>query len=230
MAWLVSGAAFFLLIHLGVSGTRVRDALVSRMGDGPYMGVFSLASLVGLAWLGWGYAVARGSAADPVFWNITSPTRHIALGLQAIAFLFIVPGLMTKNPTSVRQEGALDDAEPVRGMLRITRHPFLWGVAIWAAGHLLVNGDLASVILFATLLMLALVGTRSIAAKRARAFGERWAAFRAKSSNVPFAAIMSGRQSLRLGEIGAVRIGAAVVAYLALLFAHPYLFGVNPLG
>ena len=80
-------------------------------------------------------------------------------------------------------------------MLRITRHPFLWGVALWAAGHLMVNGDLASLILFGSLLVLAVFGTGSIDAKRRRALGEKWDAFAAKTSAVPFAAIAAGRQS-----------------------------------
>ena len=143
--------------------------------------------------------------------------------------LFIVPGLTTPNPTSVRQEAALDRPDVVSGMLRITRHPFLWGVAIWAAGHLLVNGDVASLILFGSLLVLALFGTASIDAKRRRALGAKWDAFAAQTSNLPFAAIASGRQRLSLGEIGWWRIGLAVVVWAALAWAHPYLFGVRAL-
>jgi len=56
-------------------------------------------------------------------------------------------------------------------MLRITRHPFLWGAAIWALGHLLVNGDAVSIILFGSILVLSLFGTASIDASAAA----RWA-------------------------------------------------------
>ena len=143
--------------------------------------------------------------------------------------LFIVPGLATPNPTSVRQEGGLSKPDTVRGMLRITRHPFLWGVAIWAAGHLLVNGNPPSLVLFGSLLVLALLGTRSIDAKRARSFGDTWPAFAAATSNVPFAAIAAGRQSLKIGEIGAWRLILAVAVWAAFLFGHGYAFGVPAL-
>jgi len=143
--------------------------------------------------------------------------------------MLIVPGLLTPNPTSVRQEGQLQKPDAVRGMLRVTRHPFLWGVALWAAGHLMVNGDLASLILFGSLLVLSVLGPGSIDAKRRRALGDAWNGFAAQTSSVPFAAIAAGRQSLKLGEIGWWRLGVAVMVWGALVFAHPFLFGASPL-
>jgi uncharacterized membrane protein len=229
MTSLIAAAAFFVLIHLLVSGTRVRDALTGRIGQGPYMGLFSLASIGGLVWLGVAFAQARGEAWNTAYWGLSPATRHVQIVLQLLAMLLIVPGLTTPNPTSVRQEGALDRADVVKGMLRITRHPFLWGVAVWAFGHLLVNGERASLVLFGALLLLALFGTASIDAKRRRALGPKWDAFAAQTSNVPFAAIVAGRQRLSLGEIGWWRIALAVVVWAVLLFVHPWLFGVRAL-
>ena len=228
MTSLIAAAAFFLLIHFLVSGTRLREALVRKIGAGPYMGVFSLSSLAGLTWMILAYGRARGGGEQAVFWTSTPTTRSIQLGLMLVSLLFVVIGLATPNPTSVRQEKVLDRPDAVRGMLRITRHPFLWGVAIWAGGHLLVNGDTASLILFGSLLILALFGTASIDAKRKRALGERWAAFAAQTSNIPFAAIAAGRQSLRLGEVG-WRIGLATLVWAALTGGHGYIFGVSAL-
>jgi uncharacterized membrane protein len=229
MTNLVAAAAFFLAIHLLVSGTRVRDALTGRIGQGPYMGLFSLASIGGLVWLGMAFGAARGSPTNEAYWSLTPATRDVQIGLQLLAMLLIVPGLTTPNPTSVRQEGALDRADVVKGMLRITRHPFLWGVAIWAVGHLLVRGDAASILLFGSLLALALFGTASIDAKRRRALGSKWEAFAAQTSNIPFAAIAAGRQRLDLLEIGWWRLLLAVAVWAVLLWIHPLLFGVRAL-
>lgn len=226
---LIAAATFFVLIHLLVAGTRLRDAITGRIGEGVYMGLFSLASIAGLAWLIVAFGQARGEAWNLSYWPLTPATRHIQIGLQLLAMLLIVPGLTTPNPTSVRQEGALDRPDVVKGMLRITRHPFLWGVAVWAAGHLLVNGERASIVLFGSLLALALFGTASIDAKRKRALGDKWDAFAGQTSNVPFGAILSGRQKLSLGEIGWWRIVLAVAVWAALLWGHPYLFGVAAL-
>jgi uncharacterized membrane protein len=224
---LIAAAAFFLAIHLLISGTRVRDALIGRIGQGPYMGGFVVASFAGLIWLGFAFAGARGQPGDDVLWDMTPATQVLQLVLQLVAVVFIVVGLATPNPTSVRQEAALDRPEVVRGMLRITRHPFLWGAAIWALGHLLVNGDAVSIVLFGSILALALFGTASIDAKRRRALGSKWDAFAAQTSNVPFLALAQGRQRLALGEIGWWKIALGVVVWGVVGWAHPYLFGVR---
>ena len=229
MLSLLCAATFFVLLHLLVSGTRVRDALTGAIGQGPYMGAFSLASVAGLAWLGVAFGQARGADWNAAYWHVTPATRDIQLGLMLVALLLIVPGLATANPTSVAQDGAVDRPDVVKGMLRITRHPFLWGVAIWAAGHLLVSGDRAGIVLFGSMLLLAIFGTMSIDGKRRRTLGARWEGFAAQTSNLPFAAILAGRQSLKLGEIGAWRIGLALAIYAALLFGHPYAFGAPAL-
>ena len=229
MIWLVAAAAVFLAIHLVISGTRLRDAITGAIGIGPYMGLFSLASVACLVWLGFAYVHAQRGGADPVWWAATPLTKWIQLVVTFVAFMLIVPGLLTPNPTSVRQEGQLQKPDAVRGVLRVTRHPFLWGVALWAAGHLMVNGDLASLILFGSLLALAVLGPASIDAKRRRALGSAWDAFATQTSAIPFGAIATGRQSLRLGEIGWWRLGVAVIVWGALVFAHPLLFGVSPL-
>ncbi|MES2896888.1 MAG: NnrU family protein [Pseudomonadota bacterium] len=229
MTSLLAAAAVFVLLHLLVSGTRLRDAITGAIGPGPYMGLFSLASIAGLTWLGFAFAAARGDPGAVAYWEVTPITRHLQLGLQLLAMLLIVPGLTTPNPTSVRQEGALERPDVVKGMLRITRHPFLWGVAVWALGHLLVNGDRASLVLFGSMLVLALFGTSSIDAKRKRTLGATWDGFASQTSNVPFGAILAGKQSLKLGEIGWWRILLAVAVWVALAWGHPHMFGVAAL-
>jgi uncharacterized membrane protein len=229
MASLVEAAAFFLLLHLLVAGTRLRDVIVGRIGQGPYMGLFSLASAGGLIWLGFAFAGLRRSAENELIWSATPATRWIQLALQLVAVLLVVAGLTTPNPTSVRQEKALERPDVAHGVLRITRHPFLWGVAVWALGHLLVNGDAAGIVLFGALLALALFGTASIDAKRRRALGRKWDAFAAQTSNVPFLAIAQRRQRFVLGEIGWWRLDVGVLLWIALTLGHSYLFGVRAL-
>lgn len=229
MTNLLAAAGFFILLHLLVSGTRVRDALTGRIGQGPYLGVFVALSWVGVIWLGWSYGLVRHTPANLFFWGVTPMTRAIQIALQVVAFLFIVIGITTRNPTMVRGEAHLERPDLIRGMLRVTRHPFLWGVAIWAFGHLIVNGDLAGLTLFGSLFVLALYGTVSIDAKRRRALGSAWDTFVAQTSNVPFGAILAGRQRLSLSEIGWPRIVLAVIVCAALAWAHPQLFGVRAL-
>jgi uncharacterized membrane protein len=229
MTNLIAAATAFVLIHLLISGTRARDALTGAIGEGPYMGLFSLASVACLVWLAIAFGGASRTSANAVMWVATPVTKDVQLVAQFLAFLLAVPGLTTPNPTSVRQQSVLDRPEAIRGMLRVTRHPFLWGVAIWAGGHILVNGSIAALVLFGSLMLLALFGTTSIDAKRKRALGEAWDAFAVRTSNVPFAAILGRRQRLDLGEIGWWRIALAVAIWAGVLAIHSRAFGVSPL-
>lgn len=227
MGLLLAAAAAFLGLHLLVAGTGVRGMAVRTLGEGIYMGLFSLASIAGIIWLVMAYNAAFASETYQV-WDFGPGVRHLGIPVLFLAFLLAVPGLLTPSPTSIGQAQLLESPEPVQGMLRITRHPFLWGAAIWAGFHLLANGDAASIIFFGTVLILTILGTFSIDAKRRAAFGQAWARFASRSSNVPFAAVLTGRTSLSLGEIGLWRIAVAVALFLVVLFAHAWLFSASP--
>lgn len=228
MTMLLTAAAVFLSLHLFVSGTRLRDGIVAVIGEPAYLGLFSLASLAAIVWLVMAFNAAQASVDNQVLYTPWIGVRHLAIPAVALAFLFAVPGLLLPNPTSLKQEGAAAKADTVKGILRVTRHPFLWGVAIWAAFHVSANGDAAAVIFFGTFLLLSVSGTFSIDAKRRRKMGAAWDGFAARTSNLPFAAILRGRNSLRLGEILDWRFLAAAAVFLGVLFSHARLFGVSP--
>jgi uncharacterized membrane protein len=224
MSSLLAACLFFLLVHFGVAGTRLRDVLVARLGDNGYRAGFSIFSVAGLVWMGGAYA----RAPEVMLWNLYPAIRWPAYALVLAAMLFIVLGLATPNPTTAGMERKLSlGADAARGIVRITRHPFLWGVAVWALVHLVANGDVASLALFGSLLLLSVGGTASIDAKRRRACGEAWAPFAGVTSNLPFAAIVGGRNRLpeALREIGLLRPAIAVAVFGVLFALHGRLFG-----
>jgi uncharacterized membrane protein len=225
MRSLFLAVSYFVGIHLFISGTGLRDVIVGRTGEQRFLGLFSLLSLLGMVWMVWAYATSDLI----VVWTPPAGLRWLAPLLTFVAFVFIVAGLTTLNPTVVGGEAALDAPDTVAGALRITRHPFLWGVALWALTHLLVNGDAASMILFGGLLALALIGPGLIDAKRRRRFGSKWEGFAARTSNVPFLAVAQGRNEVRLAEIGWWRVGLGAAVWLGLILIHPWLFGVTAL-
>jgi uncharacterized membrane protein len=230
MTMLIAATALFLAIHFLISGTPVRDGIVKVTGEGPYLGLFSLISVASLVWLVIAFVQARASPANTPFWGISHANRDPALALVLLGFLFVVPGLLTNSPTRVAGGAQVSGGFAPRGMTRITRHPFLWGVAFWALAHLIADGRLADIILFGGLLVLALLGPLMIDAKRVRAQGEPYRVFLRETSNIPFAAILSGRQAFRIGEIW-WRLLVAVGVFGALLWLHPYFTGGrHPLG
>ncbi|HUO90099.1 MAG TPA: NnrU family protein [Rhizomicrobium sp.] len=228
MVMLLSAAALFLAIHLLVAGTRLRDAITGTIGEGPYLGLFSLASIGGIVWLALSYNAASIGSDNRVLFDLGRGVHDLAIPAVLIAFLIGVPGLMMPNPTSVRQEDVALKENAVRGVLRITRHPFLWGVALWSAVHLAANGDLASVVLFGTFLVLSVLGTFSIDAKRKRKLGAQWEGFAARTSNVPFGAIVSGRETFVAREYFDWRFAAALAIFAIVLFGHARVIGASP--
>jgi uncharacterized membrane protein len=217
---LILAALFFIGIHLGISGTRLRDRAIAALGPGGFSTAFSLASVAGLVWLILAYRWAPYLAT----WGLVLWWRPIAILLMLPATLLVVIGLATPNPTAVAQEKRL--AEPATGIVRITRHPFLTGVGLWALVHLIGNGDVASLVFFGAFAIVAIAGTVSIDAKRLRLAGPAWPGFAAATSIVPFAAIAAGRNRFRPGEIGAWRWIAGLVVYALLLGGHGPIIGI----
>ena len=182
-------------------------------------------SLIGIIWL----CRAYGQAEYIQLWGKPYMLRPFALIVMLAAFFFVALAFTSPNPTAVGGGVFLAESEPAKGIQRITRHPFLWGVGLWSLTHLTLNGDLASVVFFGSFLILAVGGPFSIDRKRKKAFGDAWNRFASLTSNVPFFAIIKGHNSLKIGEIGWWRAILAAILYGLFLHFHKKLFGVSPL-
>jgi len=226
MTSLILAALFFVGMHLFVSGTALRGKLVAALGEKAYMGLFALASLLGITWMIMAYGRIDG---DEFLW--TAPGWFVNSGqiFMALALVFAVGGLTTPNPTSAQMEGLLEKSDAAKGMVAISRHPFQWSVILWAAYHLIANGQVAATIFFGAFVVLSSFGTIAIDRKRARDFGDAWQDFAAKTSNVPFVAIAQGRNKLDIRGIGWWRILLGLVLYMALVYYHQRFFGVSPM-
>jgi uncharacterized membrane protein len=221
---LLIGAVLFFGGHAILSSPALRPVLVDRLGERGFTMAYATLALVGLAWLIYGYAVAPRQ-----LWWGGPDLAIVPVILMVPAALLFVGAFSQKNPTAIGQAGGWSAAD-ARGIQRITRHPFLWAVVLWAVGHLVVNGNLPSLVLFGGMLALALFGTFAIDRKSLERDPVNWAAFAARTSNIPFAAIATGRNRLVWSEIGLGRVALAVALYVALILAHPYVIGISPLG
>lgn len=221
-AVLAAGLATFVGGHLGLSAAAPRAALVRRLGAGGFLGAYSLVASIGLGLAVWGWAEAPFVAVwDPPAW-----TRWVPLVTMPLVLLGQVAGYTTPAPTIAGMEGTVA-AEP-RGIHRITRHPANVTSALWGAAHLCTNGDLAGILLFGSVLVLGVAGSLHIDARRAATDGEAWARYAARTSVVPFFAILQGRNRLALGEIAGWQWLGAALGYAAALWAHPWLIGASP--
>ncbi len=133
LAIMILGLAVFLGGHAFVTMRPQRAALIARLGEGPYKGLFSLASFIGILLIGYGFARYRASGYIEI-WSPPPWTRHATAALVWPAIICVVAAYI---PGEIK---------------RVLKHPMLVGVKLWAVAHLLANGDLGSIILFGSVL------------------------------------------------------------------------------
>ena len=215
-------AIAFVVGHLGLSSTPARPFLVRVLGDVGYLIAYSLVASVTLVWLIWTYAdVPRFNylwAPDPdLYW--------VAKIVMPFAFMLMVGGFMVSNPTSIGMASGLAREDAARGVLRITRHPLQWSVLLWALVHVVANGDTVSVIFFSAFAVLSGLGSALIDMRKARAHADFWPAYKAVTSNLPFAAVVAGRNRLVLRELWRPLV-AGLGLYAAAFYLHESFSGV----
>jgi len=228
MTSLALATLFWIVLHLALAGSPLRWAVVGAIGENGFRAVFSLLSAAGLAWLIWAY---RGATSPESFYGlriVETWMMWVPPIAMAPALVLFVGSLTVPNPTMVQGERLLA-GDPAKGILRVTRHPMLWSFAIFAAAHLVANGDLASLLLFGGLLIVSLAGMGSIDRKQLHRDPENYRRFMGSTSILPFAAIAAGRNRFDFSEIGWGRIGLVAALWVALIAVHPLAFGVSAL-
>jgi uncharacterized membrane protein len=132
-AIMILGLAVFIGTHLITTQRETRARLIARSGEGTYKGLYSLASIVGVVLIGWGFGLYRATGWIDV-WYPPAWTRHVAVLLVLIASICLV---------AAYSPGRIKTA---------LKHPMLVGVKLWAFAHLISNGDFGSIVLFGSIL------------------------------------------------------------------------------
>lgn len=188
MALLVLGLALFLGGHLFTRARGVRAGVIASLGEGPYKIAYSLVSALGLVLI----VVGWRSAPYVELWSPPAWTRHLTVTLMWPAFILLVSAYL---PGHIRAKA---------------RHPMLAAVKLWAAAHLVANGDLASVVLFGSLLAWAVV-TRILLKRQERVEGR------------------PARPASWQNDVIAIVIGTAAYGLFG-AFLHPLLIGRSAFG
>jgi len=183
MNYLILGIILFFVMHLVPSMPGLRARLIASMGEGGYKGIYSLVSLAGVVLMVYGFSK---SPVEPVYvppaWG-----RHVVFIVMVLSFILFAAADMKSN------------------IKRFTRHPMLWGVALWSGAHLAANGNLAELILFGAFLIYAFVAMFS--------------------ANLRGATLQQEKQPIKKDIIVIV---AGIVVYVVFVkWLHPLLIGVT---
>ncbi|MDX1711847.1 MAG: NnrU family protein [Rhodovibrionaceae bacterium] len=224
---LFAAVVLFVGGHFLLSSLPLRVPIEKALGAKGFRALYSLIAGAALVWS----AVAYGDAPFVPVWDPPVFLRWVAAIVMPFAFILAVCGLTTRSPTAVGGEEYASNTpeDPAPGILKITRHPFLWGTGIWAVAHLLVNGDAASMILMGGIAILSFGGMAHIDQRRAARLGGAWGPIQLTTSILPFHAVATGRTHMDWKGIGWLRPAAGILAYAVFMHAHVWLFGVSPL-
>ena len=225
MDWIEFALAMglFMVSHRLPAWIGVKERLVAALGWRGYTLAFSVASLLLLWWV----IAAAGRAPFMPLWDQQDWHRWLVNLVMPGVVALAAFGVAVPNPFAF--EGRASGFDPERpGIAGVTRQPLLWALALWAGVHLLANGDLAHVLLFAPFLLLALAGMRVVEARRRRAAGAAdWARLTAATGLIPGAALVSGRWRPR-GRPSPWRLAMALTGWAVLWHLHAPVIGVWP--
>lgn len=190
LAILILGLALFIATHLLVSFRDLRAGLILELGRPVYHTLFGVASVIEVGLIAWGYSLYRATEYTQI-WLPPAGMRHATVGLMLIASILLAAWAI---PSHIKAW---------------VKYPLIAAVKTWALAHLLVNGDLGSLILFGSLLA--------------------WAAYAFVSAkhrkDVALPVAPQGWGNDALVVIG----GVALYLLLGFLF-HPYVIGVQVFG
>ncbi|URW75824.1 NnrU family protein [Sphingomonas donggukensis] len=208
-AWEIIAATAFVGSHFILSHP-LRAPIVARVGERGFLGLYSLVAAVTLVWLVLAY---RATAADAPLWAVGDGLWAIGTVLMLVGSILFV-GSLIGNPALPDPSGRPKPAPVPRGVFTITRHPMMWGFAIWGIVHILIFPTPANIVLCKAIIILALVGAWLQDRKKARLQPDTWPQWQAQTSYWPFA----GRA--RIGGFRGHDIAGGVVVWLAATWAH----------
>jgi uncharacterized membrane protein len=215
MSLLITTCALFVGSHLALSHP-LRDGLASRLGERGFQIVYSIVAIATLimvvqAW--------RGMPPEPPLWAVGDGSWIIASLIVLFASILFM-GSLIGNP-ALAAPGAVEAAQaPPRGVFAITRHPMMWGFALWAIAHVMVMPTPGQIVLSATIAFLALVGSAGQDVKKARLMGEVWRGWAARTSFVPCAGQLAGKTSWAEAIPRPHALFGGMVLWIAATWAH----------
>lgn len=222
---LIAAAVTFVVTHIGFSYPPLRSRLVGGVGQVPFLIAYSLVALAAFGWM----LSAYSDAPREYLWIAPTWVRHLPMAVMAVAAILIVAGYTAANPTAVGLDRLARPADGPKGIFRVTRHPILSAIALWAIVHIPASGQASAIIVQFSVGLLAVLGMWQIDRRKARDGGPDWHDYAGRSSAVPFAAILAGRQRLVVSEIGWWRIAAGLGLFAVLFGLHGSVIGVSPL-
>lgn len=183
LAPLLTACVFFVGSHFLMSHPA-RRPLVARLGEKGFLGFYSLVSFAGLGWMMWEFSRAPMGAG---YWAPTDAI-WIAASLLTLLASILFAGSFQGNPALPNPDGDVIrtlGAKVPTGVFRVTRHPMMWGIALWGLAHILVAPRMDSLLFNGSFVLLALAGSYGQDRKKEATLGGSWSKWERQTSFLP---------------------------------------------
>lgn len=191
----------------------LRAPIAGRIGEGAFLGLYSLVAVATIAWMTLAFRAAPAPdvpGSGDIGWAVAS--------LLTVVALVLLLGSLRGNPALPDPSGKPTIPDQARGVFAVTRHPMMWGFALWALSHAILFWSWRTMVVTLTIGVLALVGAHLQDRKKAARLGATWRDWEGKTSYWPrWSALLSAGWGLWL---------LALVLWLAITFAHMPTAGV----
>ncbi len=218
-ASLITACSLFVGTHFLMSHP-LRSRMVKRFGENGFSGIYSLVSLATFAWMIWTF---RQAPTGEDVWVQTDIIWIVSSVLTLLAAIFFL-GSLIRNPAFPNPDASASvalAAQSPSGMFLVTRHPMMWGFALWGIGHILVAPRTDNFIFVGSIIFLALVGAWAQERKKIAALGDGWRSWQARTSYWP--------RLTQMGHIGWRLWLAGIALWLVATWAHNF-FGAYGAG
>lgn len=206
MLELVAANAAFVGTHFAMSHP-LREPMVRAFGEMGFQVFYSIISLATLAWVYFAF-----KAAPPANLGGSGEIGWIIATLLTLPAMVLFAGSVLGNPALPTPTAEADARAEPRGVFTVTRHPMMWGFALWALSHMVLFWSTRTMITAFAIGFLAIVGAKMQDAKKRKLMGEAWAVW---ESNTSFWPRLSG-----FAKAGAVPWALGLVLFAALSYLH----------
>lgn len=209
---LIAANAAFVGSHFAMSHP-LRAPMVRALGEKGFSLAYTAVSFATLAWVYFAFIAAPGAdlpGSGEIGW--------IAATIITLPAMILLAGSLAGNPalpTPMAEQQAR--AEP-KGVFRVTRHPMMWAIGLWALSHMVLFWSTRTMITALAMGILALVGARLQDGKKAILMGDAWAEWSSRTSYWP-----------RIGQlftVGAVPLVAGTALWLGFSWWHLWSAGI----
>jgi len=214
LASLVAAVVAFVGGHFVLSHP-LRGGLVRMLGEKGFLGVYSLVNLAAFAWI---IVAFRALGPGPELWNGKAQAPWIFASALTIIAMVLLAGSLRGNPALPDTPIDTVRSAEARGVFAVTRHPMMWGIALWAIAHVAIAPNARTLVTAGGMCVLALVGSHLQDRKKRELMGEAWGAWEARTSYWPrWGALL---------RVGAATWGIGIALWLVATWMHLWLAGM----